>query len=85
MQGPSTARESYRSGEVAEQSGVYNVLHEEHRTQHLATIFKGQRFPACARCGDRVRFVLVRPAALIDEDTDFRQSASSENRKPPGN
>ena len=83
MQGPSTAKESYKSGEVAEQSGVYNVLHQEHRSQHLATIFKGQRFPACARCGDRVRFILVRPAALIGEDGDF-QSASSENRKPPG-
>ena len=83
MQGPSTAKESYKSGEVAEQSGVYNVLHVEHRSQHLATIFKGQRFPACARCGDQVRFVLVRPAALIGEDADF-QSASSENRKLPG-
>ena len=84
MQGPSAARQSYKSGELAEQSGVYNVLHEEHRNQHLATVFKGQRFPACARCGDRVRFVLIRPAAVIDEDADFQQSSFSENRKPPG-
>jgi len=82
MQGPSAARESFKSGELAGQSGVYNVVHEQHRGQHLATVFKGQRLPSCARCGDRVRFVLVRPAALIAEDADFQQS-TSDNPKPP--
>ncbi|HYX52714.1 MAG TPA: hypothetical protein VE783_04635 [Candidatus Limnocylindrales bacterium] len=82
MQGPSAARQSFKSGEVAEQSGVYNVVHDQHRGQHLATVFKGQKFPSCARCGDRVRFLLVRPAALIAEDSDFQQG-SSENPKSP--
>jgi hypothetical protein len=84
MQGPSTAGQRYKSGEVAEQSGVYNVVHENHRGQHLATVFRGQRFPACARCGDKVRFVLVRPAALIAEDADFQQSIPPENPKSSG-
>jgi hypothetical protein len=76
MQGASKAEKVFQPGEIVPESGVYSVVHENHRQRHSATIFKGDRFPQCGRCGKAVRFVLSRPAALISEDADFHQ--------PPG-
>jgi hypothetical protein len=73
MEGASQAQEYFKSGDEVPESGVYTVIHEGHRPNHVATIFKDERFPACVRCGAQVRFVLVRPAALISEDSDFKQ------------
>jgi len=72
MQGASQAEQIFRSGDEVPESGVYTVTHEGHRLSHAATIFKGERFPQCVHCGTQVRFVLVRPVALISEDSDFR-------------
>jgi hypothetical protein len=73
MQGASKAEQTFKSGDEVPESGVYTVIHDRHRPSHAATIFKGERFPVCAHCGPQVRFVLVRPAALISEDSDFQQ------------
>jgi len=73
MQGASKAEQSFKAGDEVPESGVYTVIHEHHRPSHSATIFKGERFPVCAQCGPKVRFMLVRPAALISEDSDFGQ------------
>ena len=73
MTGASKTERVFVAGSIAPESGVYVVLHEKHRERHSATIFKGERFPACARCGSRVRYLLSRPAALISEDLDFSQ------------
>lgn len=73
MQGASQAEQIFRSGDEVPESGVYTVIHEAHRPNHAATIFKGERFPPCVQCGTQVRFVLVRPVGLISEDSDFRQ------------
>lgn len=73
MEGASKAEQAFKSGDEVPESGVYTVIHEGHRPSHAATIFKGERFPVCAHCGPLVRFVLVRPAALISEDSDFQQ------------
>jgi hypothetical protein len=72
MHGPSRAQHIFKSGDDAPESGVYSVVHDRHRPNHNATIFKGERFPVCAGCGANVRFMLVRPAALISEDSDFQ-------------
>jgi hypothetical protein len=72
MQGASKAEQVFQPGEMVPESGVYTVMHEHHRERHSATIFKGDRFPQCGRCGKKVRFMLARPAALISEDADFR-------------
>ena len=76
MQGTSKAEQVFQSGELVPESGVYTVIHAHHRERHSATIFKGDHFPQCARCGSGVRFVLARPAILISEDLDFKQSSS---------
>lgn len=81
MQGASKAEQAFKAGEHAPESGVYTVVHADHRRAHAATIFKGERFPLCGKCGDKVRFVLYRPAALISEDLDFLEGGSPENRK----
>jgi hypothetical protein len=78
MQGASKAEQVFRAGDAAPQSGVYRVLHERHRESHLATLFEGERFPACAHCADDVRFVLLRPARLIRDDLDFKRSEDGE-------
>ena len=80
MQGTSRAEQSFKPGETVSESGVYTVVHDGHRQKHSATIFKGEKFPQCARCGDNVRFVLLRPSTLISEDVDFKQDPDA----PPG-
>lgn len=81
MQGASKAEQIFKPGESAPESGVYTVVHDRHRQNHMATVFKGERFPVCARCGRNVRFVLSRPAAPIVEDADFKpaQPSGTEN------
>jgi hypothetical protein len=76
MQGASKAEQVFQPGELVPESGVYTVVHNHHRERHSATIFQGDHFPQCARCGKGVRFVLSRPAALISEDADFRQAST---------
>jgi thymidylate kinase len=71
MHGASRADGVYKSGDEAPESGVYTVIHDRHRPSHVATVFKGERFPACAQCGSLVRFALVRPATPIADDADF--------------
>ncbi len=73
MQGTSRAEQIYKPGEAVPESGVYTVIHDQHRSNHVATIFKGGFFPSCAQCGSLVRFALVRPATPISEDSDFQQ------------
>jgi len=75
MQGASKAEQVFQPGEVVPESGVYTVVHVDHRQRHSATIFKGERFPQCTRCGPGVRFALARRAVLISEDLDFKQLA----------
>ena len=74
MHGASKAEQAFQAGEEVPESGVYAVTHDHHRQKHFATVFKGDRFPACAQCGTAVRFVLSRSARLISEDTDFQQA-----------
>jgi len=77
MQGTSKAEQSFKPGDAVTESGVYTVVHDRHRQKHSATIFKGHKFPLCARCGEKVRFLLLRPSALISEDIDFKQGSDT--------
>ena len=51
----------FRSQEPVPESGVYDVSHVGHRLKHQVTILRGSNFPLCKKCGDNVRFRLVRP------------------------
>lgn len=72
MQGTAKGEQVFQPGDLVPESGVYTVVHDHHRQEHSATIFKGHHFPQCARCGDKVRFMLVQRATLILEDVDFK-------------
>jgi hypothetical protein len=50
----------YKSGDNIPETGVYKVLHAQHRLPHQVTLVEGQTFPPCARCHDEVRFELLR-------------------------
>ena len=66
------AEQVYKPGEKPPLAGIYQVIHYRHRLYHEVTILDGQEFPVCRSCGERVRFRLVRNAAPVEEDRDFR-------------
>lgn len=49
---------TFKPGEIAACSGVYQVCHAHHRLDHSVTILKGDQFPVCRKCGERVTFRL---------------------------
>lgn len=53
-------------------TGIYRVIHAEHRLPHEVILFKEEKFPRCSKCQDRVRFELVYPAEEIYADSSFR-------------
>ncbi len=63
--------ELYRPGEDVPRSGVYLVLHQQHRPAHEALIVSGQPFPRCRICREQVRYRVLRGAAPLDSDHDF--------------
>ena len=50
----------YKPGNLIKVSGVYKIDHRQHSLVHEATLVKGERFPLCRTCGDKVRFTLLR-------------------------
>lgn len=77
-------------GNTVPLSGVYRVEHRSHRLMHEATLLANSRFPRCKRCGDGVRFSMVRTMvdtqvlpfrchAFLEEyiDPDSRKAAVS--------
>lgn len=67
MHGVSSADQPYKSGDEAPESGVYTVMHDQHRPNHVVTVLKGERFPACAQCGSLVRFRLARSVKSVGD------------------
>ena len=51
------------AGASCGQSGIYQVIHRAHRMPHKVLVRAGDRFPRCKRCGDAVRFRLVKPVS----------------------
>lgn len=58
----------FRCGEKISESGIYRVVHGEHRLPHEVTLLSGQLFPKCMKCEDLVYFELVRgvPDTALD-------------------
>ena len=60
------------AGAIIVESGIYEVIHDNaHRQNHESVMVKGDSFPMCDVCQDRVRFRVVRTAPYIFEDEDF--------------
>lgn len=58
-------------GDIVDRSGVYQVQHPDGRSESVVFV-RGQKFPACACCGESVRYLLMRAAPYIYEDQDFQ-------------
>src|SRR3954451_13882656 len=52
--------ETYKTGDLVPQSGIYRVAHSEHRLPHEVTLLRANPFPPCAQCGNKVSFELLR-------------------------
>lgn len=57
--------------EHAPASGVYRVIHARHRGEHLVSVLKGDEFPFCRKCRDKVRFVMETAAKYATDDLDL--------------
>jgi hypothetical protein len=61
--------ETYKTGQIIPETGIYTVLHKQHRLPHQVTLIKGETFPRCAKCGNLVEFVLIQ-AVAVDRSND---------------
>ena len=55
----------FHCGEKILESGIYRVVHRNHRLPHEVTLLRDQLFPKCSRCEGSVYFELVRSAPDI--------------------
>jgi hypothetical protein len=62
----------FKTGEQIPYSGIYKVIHRQHRLPHQVTLLRGETFPRCAKCGDLVAFILVQAVSLEDGLSSFR-------------
>ena len=51
-----------RTGCSVPESGIYRVLHSDHRLPGAVTLIKNQAFPRCSKCSAPVYFELERSA-----------------------
>jgi hypothetical protein len=51
---------TFKPGQTVPASGVYCLDHRQHELMHLVTLQINTLFPRCKRCGDAVRFTLLR-------------------------
>lgn len=73
-------RSAHRPGEIVPADGVYWVYHYAHRISHPARLRRGEVFPECHECGQRVRFEPAPEASLskaqnIRNYSDFKKAA----------
>ena len=64
---------------------MYWVHHYQHRMSHLSYLKSGENFPACTKCGERVRFEPAPEPTTADHispDPDFRtdEAESAESK-----
>jgi hypothetical protein len=63
--------QAYKPGQVAPTSGIYTVIHQEHRPPHEVLAIRGEEFPSCRGCKDQVRFEVASPIPHMMHDFDL--------------
>jgi hypothetical protein len=58
----------YKSSETIPESGIYRVVHAQHRLPHEVTLLRGQVFPPCGKCHEEVCFELVRELPQLQHE-----------------
>ena len=62
----------FLAGQTVPESGIYEVSHhQDHRPSHEAVMHRGDSFPACDQCHEKVRFRVLHTAPYIFDDEDF--------------
>ncbi len=67
----------YKPGEIVPTSGIYTVVHHDHRPPHDVIVVRGEEFPTCRFCKTDVRF---HPARLLPHMTHDFDLAGPEAR-----
>jgi hypothetical protein len=52
-------------------SGLYTVVHQNHRSDHEVLAIRGDEFPSCRVCKEAVRFCVVEVIPYIIHDFDL--------------
>ena len=65
MEGVSSGDDLLISGALCSQSGIYQVIHREHRAPHRTLVRMGDTFPRCRGCGEEVRFRLIKQVSEL--------------------
>lgn len=73
--------DGFKPGENVLITGIYTATHYQHRLPHEVFAVEGDQFPACKRCGNRIRFSLMQAARHIAADHDFSKSVSGSRVK----
>ena len=60
--------ELFKSSTIIPESGIYRVIHSQHRLPHEVTLIGGQTFPPCGQCHEEVRFELVRELPELERE-----------------
>ena len=50
------------TGQEVPSSGIYRVVHSEHKLPSEVVLIAGNRFPRCGKCANAVEFELVKAA-----------------------
>lgn len=58
-------------GETVATSGVYRVVHADHRPDHEVLALQGDVLPGCRVCGGEVRFYLEKVIDYASHDWDL--------------
>lgn len=61
----------FAPGETVAVTGVYRVVHAEHRADHEVVAINGDILPSCRVCTSKVRFYMERPVEYAAHDWDL--------------
>jgi hypothetical protein len=62
---------AYKPGETVPNSGIYSVLHLDHRAPHEVLAIQGEEFPTCRVCKTEVRFFVAHLLPHMTHDFDL--------------
>ena len=62
---------AYKPGQMVPVSGIYSVVHREHRADHEVLAIRGEEFPACRLCKLDVRFSVAQVIPHVTHDFDL--------------
>ena len=62
---------AYKPGQMVPVSGLYSVIHQDHRSEHQVVAIRGDEFPSCRVCKGEVRFYVVTVIPYLTHDFDL--------------